>query len=42
MIQNDLLTEEKEGSHFKNNGVKMQAKQRKTTELIGVLKLGNI
>ena len=36
MIQNDLFTEEKKDPRFRNNGVKMQAKQRKTTDLIGV------
>lgn len=36
LIQNDFFTEEKKDSRFGNNGVKMQAKQRKTTDLIGV------
>ena len=37
LIQNDLLTEEKKDPRFRNNGVKMQAKQRKPTDLIGAL-----
>jgi hypothetical protein len=37
LIQNDLLTEEKKNPRFRNKGVKMQAKQRKTTDLIGAL-----
>lgn len=36
LIQNDIFTEEKKDPCFRNNGVKMQAKQRKTTDLIGV------
>ena len=36
LIQNDLSTEEKKDPRFRKNGVTMQAKQRKTTDLIGV------
>ena len=36
LIQNDLFTEEKKDPRFIKNGVKLQAKQRKTTDLIGV------